>query len=317
MKMWVWRFARVGGLVVLSVVCSFAVRAVEPQPVPSPETPSAPGGAYEQPAAAPSSAEAEDLQRKREIEALRREVAYVNKDFEATAYQLYRSNTSETQEGASTAVLGAIQSFGGVELAYRPPVIGFVDGRVLQVFTRFLWANEPGGISIDNDSWQAGLGVRYKPFASQNLYVSVERLLKIGDSADNNTLLRAQYGWTDGADIEIGEKYYNYSFLYADFGYFAQHTTNTVFYGEGRQGITFNIGDRVTVSPHAILDGRVQSQNSSSFSYVEGGAGVTVRVPFNDTEYESYRSSLEAVIQYRANIYNAENGVVLTGILRF
>jgi hypothetical protein len=316
MKMWVWRFARVSGLVFLSVLFSVSMRAAEPPPAANPETPSVPGGAYE-PGPEPADAATEDLERRREIEGLRRELAYVNKSFEASAYQLYRSNTSSRQEGSSTAVLGAIQSFGGVELAYRPPVIGFVDGRVLQVFTRFLWANEPGGLTIDNDSWEAGLGVRYKPFASQNFFVGVEKLFAIGDSADNNTLLRAQYGWTDGSDIEIGEKFYNYSFAYADFGYFAQHTTNTVFYAEGRQGITFNIGDRVTISPHAILDGRVQSQNRGDFSYVEGGAGVAVRVPFNDTEYESYRSSFEALVQYRADIYNAENGVVVTGILRF
>jgi hypothetical protein len=142
-------------------------------------------------------------------------------------------------------------------------------------------------------------------------------LFRIGESSDNNTLLRAQYGWGAGSDIKIGEAEYNYTSAYADLGYFAEATTNTVFYGEVRQGITINIGDRLTVSPHAILDGRTQSHDSSGQSYLEGGAGIVVRFPFNDSKYESYRSSLEGVIQYRQSIYNSQSGVVLTGIVRY
>lgn len=259
---------------------------------------------------------AEDLARRREIEDLRRETAYVNRSFTATGYQQYRSNTSN-QRGDTPAVQGSIQSNGGVELAYRPPKIGFVDDRILEVFTRFLWANEPDALGIDEDSWQGGVGIRYKPLKTQNLYLSAEKLFRIGDSSDNNTLLRAQYGWDTGSDIRIGERAYNYTSLYTDVGYFAETTTNTVFYGEGRQGITFNIGDRLTVSPHLIIDGRTQYRDSDELSYVEAGAGVAVRLPFNDSKYESYRSSLEGVIQYRQSIDNSQSGLVCTGIFLF
>jgi len=257
-----------------------------------------------------------ELARRREVETLRREVTNINRTIEVTGYQQYRSNSSN-QTGGTATVLGLIQSNGGVELAWRPPVVGLNDGRVLQVFTRYLWANKPDAFGIQEDSWQGGVGVRYKPLREQNLYVSLEKLFEIGDASDNNTLLRGQYGWERGTEIQIGEPYYNYTSLYTDLGFFMEKTRNVVFYGEARQGVTFNIKDRLTVSPHVILDGRTQYRDNSDLSYVEGGAGVAVRLPFLESTYESYRSSVEGVIQYRQSIDNSQSGFVFTGLVRF
>jgi Bacteriophage N adsorption protein A C-term len=129
--------------------------------------------------------------------------------------------------------------------------------------------------------------------------------------------LRAQYGWEDGGDVELGDSNYNYTYVYSDLGYFAEETTNLIFYGEARQGRTFNIEDQFLVSPHLVIDGRTQQRDTSASSYVEAGAGVSLNFLFNETQYESYRSSLEGLIQYKFSIDNAENGIVLTGILRF
>lgn len=257
----------------------------------------------------------DEAARQEELYHLREENRLINDVFDLTTYQVYRANPKRI--GGNLGTTGSLlQSEGGVEAAYRVPYIGYVDGRILQVFTRMLWAND-NDMVIKSDSLQGGAGVRYKPLKEQNLYVSFERLFSIGADADNTFLLRAQYGLQYGNDIEIGRKLYYYSLTYADLGYFASGTTNLAFYGEVRQGLTFNIDNAFMISPHLIIDGRAQSHETNDLSYLEGGPGVSFRLPFNETKYEAYRSSAELLIQYRANFINASNGVVVTGVIRF
>lgn len=263
----------------------------------------------------PDASTEDEAARQEELYHLREENRLINDVFDLTTYQVYRANPKRIEGNLGTTG-SLLQSEGGVEAAYRLPYIGYVDGRILQVFTRLLWAND-NDMVIKTDSLQGGVGIRYKPLKDQNLYLSFERLFSIGDDADNTFLLRAQYGLQYGNDIKPGKEFYYYSLTYGDLGYFASGTTNLAFYGEIRQGITFNIDNAFMISPHLIIDGRAQSHETNDLSYLEGGPGISFRLPFNETKYEAYRSSAELLIQYRASFINASNGVVVTGVLRF
>jgi bacteriophage N4 adsorption protein A len=259
-------------------------------------------------------------ERKLENYHLRQEVEKLTHDFDVSAYQSLRmpdrknDNRNTTQGGI---LGGIIPSQGGVQLSFRPPVIGFRDEKEFQIFTRFLWNAPPGSLNIDSDSIQGGVGIRYKPLRDHSLYLSAEHLFKVGRNSDSNWLLRASYGWSDGDGLKPGLKSWNYSTVYTDLGYFTNHSGIFAFYGEARQGYTFNFSDALLLTPHLVLDGRIQSRDSNNASYLEGGVGVAFRYLFNESHYTASRSSFELLAQYKMGIENVSGGPVLTAVFRY
>ncbi len=74
------------------------------------------------------------------------------------------------------------------------------------------------------------------------------------------------------------------------------------------------------------MDGRYQDPNNPGSSYIEGGIGLSLKYLFNDTRYETHRSSLEGLIYYKFGKFfegdiklndDTFNGLVVTAIFRF
>lgn len=257
---------------------------------------------------------------------MRKEVATLNNRWDITAYLSYRTDAEQQVTTPVGTSGGGVSSQGGLEVAYQPPEIGFCDGRIFQLFARVLWNVEPDSLRFDEDSYQGGIGARYKPFKRHNLFFGGEKLFRIGDDADDNWLLRALYTWDDGYALKPGEEHWNYTLLYGDAAYFVGSPDYWAYYGEVRQGRTFNFDDCFLVTPHFVVDGRYQDRGSATGSYIEGGAGVSFRYLFNDTRYEIYRSSFEVLVHYKAGRFyhhtseiedDTFNGAIITGVLRF
>ena len=265
----------------------------------------------------PIDSQEEQEQRDLNIYRMRQEVSWITNRFDLTLYQSYRSSAGSFAITPTAFGGGVIPSQGGAELSYQPPVVGFRDERILQFFTRLLWTTQPRSLDIDEDSLQGSIGLRYKPFKTQNFFLSAEKLFKVGRNSDDNWLLRALYGWGYDTDLRPDRLYWNYTLVYGDLGYFIEAPSTWAYYGEVRQGLTFNIGNSLLISPHLVIDGRVQSPDPGQISYFEGGGGVSFKYLFNETSYEAYRSSIEVLLQYKAGIVNSQSGWVITGILWF
>lgn len=257
----------------------------------------------------------------REDEALRSmrdEVRKLTETWSLSAYESLRGGRNDrpsTIAGAEST--GLIPSQGGAEVSWRPPVIGLRDERTLDVFARVLWSNQPGSLRIDNASRQGGIGVRYKPLRDQSFYLSAERLIGIGDNAQDDWLLRASYGWSSGYEMRANQTSWNYTTLFADVGAFSDREHTRALYVEGRQGRSFRVGDRWIVTPHLVADARRQWPDPGRFDYAEVGGGVSARYVFNDSRYTTPRSSAEFVLQYKKGFDAAKSGWLLTTVLRF
>lgn len=249
----------------------------------------------------PVRTEEEEEQLEQDVFRFRREVTKLTNHFDVDLYTSLRSDTEAPPPGSiGSAVL---PSQGGASFSYQPHGWGFRNERIFQAFVRVLWNHEPESIRWDTDSFQGGLGVRYKPLASQNFYGSFERLFKIGDDAMSNWLLRGLYSWDYGYELKPGRDSWNYTLTYGEVGYLLQEPKTLVVYGEGREGWTFNISESLLLTPHGILDGRHQNPATSYSNYVEAGLGVSLKVLFNESRYKAHRSSFEFLLQYRWGKY--------------
>lgn len=265
--------------------------------------------------------------RDKDVYRLRKEVTKLQTHFTTTAYMSYIAGEAGPAPAASGNSPDTIRSGAGAEFAWIPPRIGFRDDRILQLIARFSANFNKDSLEIDDTSWQGAVGLRYKPFKSQNLNVGFERLFKIGRAAEENWLLRGMYSWTDGYDVKPGKKRWNYTFFYGEYDYYMENDPRSMFYAEGRQGITFNLGDRLLVTPHVVADVRWWTPDINLSSLVEGGGGLSVKYLFNRADYEVERSSLEFLLQYKyGRLFNKVdvkdrediiNALFLTTIFKF
>src|SRR5262245_10915433 len=255
--------------------------------------------------------QAEDLYR------MRSEVRKLETDWRFAAYQSYRAKAGPSNVPAGTIGGGVLPSQGGAEVAYRPPGIGFRDERVLELYGRVLWSNQPKSIRIDDDTLQGGIGLRYKPFREHTFYLCAERLIAIGDQALNAWLVQATYAWYDGYDLKPGRSSWNYTLVYGDLGYTFGSSTIGAFYGEARQGWTFNFDDTWLVTPHLVVNGRSQWPENGDVNYIEAGAGVALKVLFGKTFYEGHRANFELTAQYKKGWGASPGGWMFGAALRF
>lgn len=249
-------------------------------------------------------------------EALRQQIGAMTRSWQLNGYQSVRNG--ENQQGAGRAVgSGALFSQGGLEFQMRVPGLGYQDGRILQLESRLLWGNHPGTLAIDRETLQGTLGIAYKPFKEQDGYLRLERLVKIGSQAQNNWLLHASWGTSDGWGWNPVRSHWNYSTLYVDAGVMLQHEQTRSLYAEARQGRAFAIADRTMLTPHLVLAGRAQRPDPTRVSYVEAGAGLSLKTGFNGSRYVAERSSVEVLLQYRKPISSQGGGWALSLAAQF
>ena len=71
--------------------------------------------------------------------------------------------------------------------------------------------------------------------------------------------------------------------------------------------MTFNVNDKLLVTPHIVADTHITEPDRDQTSLVEFGAGVSLRFLFPAFEYEVPRSSLEFLVQYKSGtLFHAE-----------
>ncbi len=257
---------------------------------------------------------------------LRKEVTALSTNLTATAYLTYVAGKAGPPGGAGGEGADVIRSNSGVEVNYIPPVIGFRDNRIFQLVGRINWNLKKDSLEFDPETYQGAFGVRYKPFKEYNLHVGLERLFKIGSQSEENWLFRVLGSWTDGYEVKPGEPWWNYSFAYGEYDYYIDNPSRSMFYGELRQGVTFNYGDRFLVTPHLVADARAWVPDRDHSSFFEGGVGLSLKYLFNEPAYEVYRSYFELLMHYKLGLlYNRTakdgdqdiNALFITGILHF
>jgi hypothetical protein len=197
---------------------------------------------------------------------------------------------------------------------------------VFQLFGRVLGNLEPESVEPISETYQGGVGGRYKPLRRQNLYLSVERLFEIGDRSIDDWLVRGQFSTSFGEILDPTRSVWNHTTLYLDAGYYLDAEV-AAYYGELRQGLTLRLGRRTLFTPHLVADGRVQDPDAPLSSYVEYGAGASFTILVSpDRRYRVERGAFELLVQYKLGELvdpgpeltdETFDGWVATGILRF
>lgn len=270
--------------------------------------------------------EEQEVELERNMYRLKKEVVKLTNTFDFTFYESFRTDSDRAfTTPAGTLGGGAIPSQGGMEFAYQPPKIGFRNERIFQVFARVLWNNEPDSLNFEEDSFQGGIGLRYKPLREHTFFISGEKLFEIGDDAINDWLVRALYSKNYGLDLQPGSRFWNYTQIYGDANYLIEDDVLSFFWS-GRQGITWNLSNTWLLTPHAVFEGRYQEPDEPRSSFVELGPALSLRYLFGKTNYKVAQYSIEFILQYNFGWFIGDtdsleddsfDGLVLNTVLRF
>lgn len=259
---------------------------------------------------------------------MRREVEFAENSLDATAYLIWRENALD---GSALAAVGPslTQSQGGTELAWTPPRIGERNGRKFQVFGRLLWGFEGDSLNIQGESYQAGVGARYKPLERHNLVLTAERLIAVGDFARDDWMLRASYSWDTGFGYDPDRSRWTYATFYADAAVIDPGSPDVFLLAEGRYGQSFRIaggangpglGAGWVLTPHVTAASVLQHDSFNTTTLIEAGGGASLKLWFDDTPMRAHGASVELLIQWRGKLAGdsaGPSGFLSTLVLSF
>jgi adsorption protein B len=205
---------------------------------------------------------------------MRNAVAEIGRKYEAAGYFGYHALAAPNTVAAAAAT-PLLLSQSGFEVARY--LTGSQQGWSLIGRLMSVTDGETDNHGTRGTLSQFGIGVRYKPFVTQNLNFSAERLFHVGAGLPDSWLIRALYAKEIGADIPTGEQWHPYSLVYGDVAGFIGPIASLFTYGETRFGVSrrLNGSSSWLVRPHVAAVAR-QDLVGSGGGALQLGAGVGV-----------------------------------------
>lgn len=235
----------------------------------------------------PHANDADTRMRDERMERVRREIGYLERDWYANGYFVYRSNVSGGVWSPSVDNSFAA-SMAGFEAGWQP-----FDAARLQAFARGFFAFEPDSLDYNGRSLQFGIGLHWQPFAEENFVLTGERLIKAGDDARDGWLLRASYNWNIVRDDFL------YTNVYADIAYIPGDNHYFSLYGEATAGWRFKIAPDWSLTPHVMLAATRTEDVYATRHLIEGGPGLMLTRVYGGDTYHAPMSSVSLSVQYR------------------
>lgn len=252
---------------------------------------------------------------------VRREVADMERSWGAYASVSYGAVgvMPTTVMAAPPGVGHAVQA--GAELYWRPPVIGYRDGALFEVFGRaFETLYDQNDGATGWPSVQLSVGARWKPFSDQNLILETSYLFPGGSAARTDWLFRVAYSTGEGSDLRVDVPDWTYWQVYGEGDYFALNP-ETIGNFEARLGRSYRldgISDKVVLTPFVAIGGAYDSVLATPGA-LGAGPGANLRIWFREGAYAAPRSYLDFTLQYRWRLAGDERaqGVFASAFLSY
>lgn len=227
---------------------------------------------------------------------LRREVQQLEDRFRINAGLFMRNMRGDGDSDVNAPLGGTgLQSLAGVDLGYRLDNVS--DGRFAEVFARSFWEFEEDSLSPIADRTQGGVGLRVKPFAPVNLFLSGERLIALGDEARDDWLVRISASFNRGTAYEPQSAYWGYRSIYLDAAMQLEESARFLV-AEWRQGVAFRLGQGLSLVPYAVAAASY-TDDAETERRIEVGPGVALLAWGGGDAYRTHSAEIELGLEYR------------------
>ena len=237
---------------------------------------------------------------------IRRNIAQVSREWGANASLSYRGTASSLGLGGATSANSNDSLQLGAEVYWRP--FGYRNGKLFEVYARAFETpySKAGGLT-GASSIQGSVGLRWKPFATENFVLALGRLFPVGSKMASDTLAQVAYFNGSGGELRTDSPSWWTQQYYAEAGRYFQHP-QTYGAANARIGRSFRldtISSDLVAFPHAVL----AADYSNAYvqrSAVGMGPGINFRYWYREDTYSSHRSYVDFTLQYRAKLSGDE-----------
>jgi len=234
---------------------------------------------------------------------LRREVADMTRVWGAYASVIYGS--VGVMPGATfVPISGGNITQTIKEIYWRPPVMGYRNGSLFEVFVRsFTTLDDDTGGPVGISTMQGSVGARWKPFSNYNVVLEASRLFPIGRNSREDTLLRVAFSESRGTDLRVDIPSWWMGQIYAEAGRYLEEKQNIANI-EARAGHSIRmdgISNRLVLSPFVAMNANFDSLLATKWA-VGVGPGVNLRYWFREDKYTAPMSYIDVNVQYRFKI---------------
>jgi hypothetical protein len=235
---------------------------------------------------------------------LRRDYAEIERRWGAYATLTYNAiGVAPATPTAPTPPAGNILQ-SGFEAYYRPPGIGYRDGRIFEVFARnFVTLTDATGGPTGFSTAEGMAGARYKPFSEVNLILETAGLFALGVYGRNDWMLRAYASQGQGTDLRVEEPSWWMWNVYGDYAHFVVTPQNLMAF-EARAGRSFRldrVSDHLVATPYGVI-GAAYDDTLATPGALGIGPGFRLRYWFRDDTYAAPRSFVDMNVQYRVRL---------------
>lgn len=217
--------------------------------------------------------------------------------------------------GADLAVPATGEALQGLLEAYwQPESVGYRDGKVFQLYARYVETlhNAGGNPIVGGLSAQGAWGARYKPVSEMNLVVALEHLFSIkppgNTGAQNDVLLRLGYSTGQGSDLRPNRRDWEAWNFFAETGYFLRFNPARYYANlEGSYGHNFRmsaLGENVVLHPNLVISA-YYDQITHPRSWIGAGPGIRSRYWFREDRHHAPASYFDFSVGYFWTVTNA------------
>ncbi len=196
------------------------------------------------------------------------------------------------------------QSQWSAQLGWYPLRGRIATARNLSIFARAYQSFEPGSFNLRDESLQASVGLRIRPFNGFGLTLAGERLIAVGDESRNAWQFSAAHGWGVGGDWHPVDRNWFVASSYLEAAYIPDDPQFVSAFGEVSVGQAFAIAPRLAVIPHVVASARFSEDEFATNFLSELGIGASLKYWFDDTRYQAPRGSAEFELEYRWFAYD-------------
>lgn len=223
---------------------------------------------------------------------MRRQVQEIERQFGFQFATFYRGSVFVPGVSADDVLQASVEAF------WQPTGIGYRGGRVLQGFARAIRTLDAPGLDDASETLFGAVGVRYKPFGSKSLVLTIERIIGIGALIEDDWLLRAGYSYDYGMDLQPWDTSWTTANGFVEAVRFVDGE-RTLIGSQARIGRSFAFGnEQWVVLPHLSLAADYDSTARHEWA---GGAGpgIALRRWFRGNAHWAPPSYVDLQLQYR------------------
>lgn len=219
----------------------------------------------------------------------RRQIYDIERSFYASAFATYRSDA-----GLPSSLLtnnSSLQNAFGAEVGWRA-------SRDVTVFGSAYFAYDDQ-MTLNRDSAQGSVGLRWQPLPDHELFLSVERLIKLGDGSREGWLTGISFSASEGGEWNPTSSQWFFASIAAYANYLLDEPHFFSAAVEGKFGETFALSYLWTLTPHLVIFGEMRDDSGTTSSLIEGGGGLSLQRWFCDDHYAGPLCSADLTVQYR------------------